>query len=619
MAEPPKGRVKEPASSPLPPVDRGWRIELDHELNDILKALARSAEQHQVELQRADSEHRDDALNLVHYVALRQRDVRELQRRLGDRGLSSLGRCEPYVAATLHAVIEAIGATTRPRGCAGSGFSAGRKALDRNTDSLLGPRPKGRVPRIMVTLPTEAADDPSMAYDLARRGMDVARINGAHDGPDQWAAMAGHVTHAAERLGRPIPISFDLPGPKLRTGPILPGPRIMRIRPDRDARGVPLAPARFTLGSGARPADGTYIPVSGADLPTCAPGDEIELQDTRGSKRRLRVLRSEPGQAEVEVWDTTYLEAGMVLAFPERTATIGDLAPTEQYHVLRPGDTLKVTGDERPVPPWRPGTEGEATIGSTLEAAVGAVRPGHRVTFDDGRLSGVVETSDSDGGQDGGGFTVRILSARPNGSHLKSDRGINLPDSDLPVPMLAEPDYAVLRSASVHGSIVGLSFVRHETDLDSVMEYLGELGASHLGLILKIETVPAFQRLPEILLRSMRWKRVGVMIARGDLAVEASYERLAEVQEEILWLAEAARLPVVWATEVLDRLARTGRPTRAEITDAAMAQRAECVMLNKGPFIDEAITALDDILKRMAGHQRKKTALLRQLRSWAPD
>ena len=114
----------------------------------------------------------------------------------------------------------------------------------------------------------------------------------------------------------------------------------------------------------------------------------------------------------------------------------------------------------------------------------------------------------------------------------------------------------------------------------------------------------------------MRSPLVGVMIARGDLAVEAGYERLAEVQEEILWLCEAAHLPVIWATEVLDQLARTGQPSRAEVTDAAMAQRAECVMLNKGPHIDAAIVVLDDILRRMSGHQRKKTPFLRPLRSW---
>jgi len=103
------------------------------------------------------------------------------------------------------------------------------------------------------------------------------------------------------------------------------------------------------------------------------------------------------------------------------------------------------------------------------------------------------------------------------------------------------------------------------------------------------------------------------MIARGDLAVECGYERLAELQEEIMWLAEASHLPLIWATQVLEGLTKHGKPSRAEITDAAMGERAECVMLNKGPHILEAIQVLDDILRRMQGHQNKKSALLRRL------
>jgi pyruvate kinase len=108
----------------------------------------------------------------------------------------------------------------------------------------------------------------------------------------------------------------------------------------------------------------------------------------------------------------------------------------------------------------------------------------------------------------------------------------------------------------------------------------------------------------------------GVMIARGDLAVECGYERMAEVQEEILWACEAAHMPVVWATQVLETLTKTGLPSRAEITDAAMGGRAECVMLNKGPHIGEAMHALDNILRRMQEHQDKKRPLLRALKSW---
>jgi pyruvate kinase len=112
----------------------------------------------------------------------------------------------------------------------------------------------------------------------------------------------------------------------------------------------------------------------------------------------------------------------------------------------------------------------------------------------------------------------------------------------------------------------------------------------------------------------MKSHPVGVMIARGDLAIECGWERLAEIQEEILWLCEAAHIPVVWATQVLESLARKGSPSRAEITDAAMAQRADCVMLNKGSHILTTIKMLSDILARMEEHQHKKTAILKNLK-----
>jgi pyruvate kinase len=106
------------------------------------------------------------------------------------------------------------------------------------------------------------------------------------------------------------------------------------------------------------------------------------------------------------------------------------------------------------------------------------------------------------------------------------------------------------------------------------------------------------------------------MIARGDLAVEIGFERMAEVPRQILALCEAAHVPSIWATQVLENLAKTGTPSRAEITDAAAGQRADCVMLNKGPYILSAIEVLDDILVRMREVQHKSRTLIRQIHSW---
>ena len=215
-----------------------------------------------------------------------------------------------------------------------------------------------------------------------------------------------------------------------------------------------------------------------------------------------------------------------------------------------------------------------------------------------------------------GEMTARITSAAPQGTRLRAEKGINLPDSRLTIPALTKQDIADLEHVRELADIVSMSFVRSAADVRDLLARLDPGQDRNLDILLKIETVAAFNALPDILLELMKWADVGVMIARGDLAVEAGFERLAEVQEEILWLCEAAHVPVIWATQVLDTLARTGRPSRAEVTDAAMAQRAECVMLNKGPFINEAISMLADILGRMQDHTQKKRSLLRRLRAW---
>jgi pyruvate kinase len=127
------------------------------------------------------------------------------------------------------------------------------------------------------------------------------------------------------------------------------------------------------------------------------------------------------------------------------------------------------------------------------------------------------------------------------------------------------------------------------------------------------------RNLPGILLAAMEWPKVGVMIARGDLAVEVGWTELARTQEEILWLCEAAHFPVIWATEVLAKLAKKGVPSRGEISDVVMAERAECVMLNKGPHITTTIETLDAILASMQDYQTKKVSLLPALDLEMPD
>ncbi len=586
------------------------RVSIGADLVGLESFMRRMEKARDSEILAVDPAHRSDAVNLVHYLALRQGDVRNLQRWLGARGLSSLGRCQAHVLATVESVRAAIDGTAPRFGPAIQSFEAGRSALDDNTDALFGPRPAGRVPRIMVTLPSEAADDYRLVRRLVSNGMDVARINGAHDHPGIWERMARHVRKASSELGRPCRVSIDLPGPKLRTGPLAEGPRVVKLRPERDLRGVALTPAAATLTAAESPAKATVLPVDPSWIERRHLGDVVDLVDARGSRRELRVGAVGSGKCEVAVWDTTYVETGTVLSCEGDVTRVGELPRIPQHHLLCVGDTLVVSRDLMPAAPWRHGQPGSARIGCTLPAAFDAACVGQRVILDDGKMTGVIDSVA------GGELHVRIIAAGARGSRLRAEKGINLPDTDLGADAVSDADLPLLEVAAMHADMVAVSFLRHERDVDELHRYLKAVSAEHLGIILKIETTAAFARLPDILLHAMRSPLVGVMIARGDLAVEAGYERLAEVQEEILWLCEAAHLPVVWATEVLDQLARTGRPSRAEVTDAAMGQRAECVMLNKGPHVDDAIVFLDDILRRMARHQRKNTALLQPLRSW---
>ncbi len=254
---------------------------------------------------------------------------------------------------------------------------------------------------------------------------------------------------------------------------------------------------------------------------------------------------------------------------------------------------------------WHPAEE--PTIGLSLPEVFEDLREGQRIFFDDGKIGGIITDTRNQR------VKVKIHQAARDGTTLRGGKGVNLPDTTLALQSLTQADRRHLPFVARHADVVGYSFVRYPHDLEDLQEELSRLDRSDMGIVLKIETKEAFNNLPQLLLTAMRSPRIGVMIARGDLAVEVGFQRIAEVQEEILWLCEAAHVPNIWATQVLERLAKKGLATRSEITDAAMASRAECVMLNKGPYITQALRTLQDILHRMADHQDKRRGSLRPL------
>jgi len=588
---------------------------------DIRKVAAENREI----LDAVRPDRRVSATNLIHYLALRRHDLRRLQPRLAALGLSSLGRSEARVLASVEAVRSALVALQKDKPAEGPslpGTGDPQEILDAHTEALLGVAPSKRRVRIMVTMPSEAAEDYALVHELVRTGMDCMRINCAHDDAAAWERMIDHLRRASEALGRPVRVAMDLGGPKLRTGPVQAGAAVVKIRPRRDDFGRVIAPARVWLtaaraGHPAPTSADATLPVPEAWLHRLESGDTLSFSDARGSRRRLRVADVNADGAWTELERTSYIVPGTALRRNDArgaaaVGTVGALAPRERPLLLHVGDTLVVTRDQNPGRPATADSSGRALscacIGCTLPEVFEDVRAGDRIWFDDGKIGGTIQKVEPDR------VTVRVDHARAGGEKLRSDKGINLPDSPIRLPALTAKDVSDLEFVVRHADIVSLSFANSAADVELLQQHLKRLGGESLGVILKIETRRGFENLPQMLFTALRSTRCGVMIARGDLAVECGFERLAEVQEEILWICEAAHVPVIWATQVLESLAREGLPSRAEITDAAMSERAECVMLNKGPHIAQAVIVLDDILQRMQQHVSKKRSMLRELR-----
>ena len=563
------------------------------------------------------------ARNLVHYLAIRQHDIRELQKDLAQIGLSSLGVLEPHVIASLDAVLTVLdrlrdGQPLIDHQAAPIDFDGADQLLHNHATRSLGPAPAVNATRIMVTMPSEAAEEPQLIESFLAQGMTIMRINCAHDHPDAWAAMLANLRQAEAKLGKSCRVAFDLAGPKLRTGAIEPGPEVIRFKPMRDALGRVLAPAivRFSEEPSDDDDEAFTIPVEPTLIRTARPGDRIHLEDARGRRRELEVNMITERSCICTSDRTGYVSSETKLSLIRDEVCIlisrvGHLPAREQALVLEAGDSLIVTPDtilgraalhdehDKVLEP--------AHIGCSLPEILTAVQAGQRILFDDGKFEGTIREVRPDQ------FRVELFRAGAGTAKLRAEKGINVPDTQLQLAALTEKDLQDLKFVARHADMVSLSFVHTPQDIEQLHGELERLGAHEMGIILKIENRQAFEQLPRLLMTALRRPPVAVMVARGDLGVEIGFERMAEVQEEMLWLCEAAHVPVIWATQVLESLAKQGVPSRGEVTDAAMSCRAECVMLNKGPYMSETIRFLSDVSQRMSQHRVKRVATLRRL------
>ncbi len=446
------------------------------------------------------------ALNFAHYLTLRRYDLREIQIQLANYGFSSLGRLEGHVMPTLQNVIHNIENMFSDEADYSNHVpvknNQGQEKLDQNHQEIFGPLPLKRYSHIMVTLPYEASQDQNFVDHLVQNGMEVARINSAHDDAKTWKKMIEHVHTAAKKYQRDICLFFDIAGPKIRIQ------------------------ALYT-----------------------------RLQNPRVHEGDLFFLTAE-----------TSLQA-----FYDHDIVLS----CEQKDLIH---SLKI---------------------------------GEKVSMDDGEVLGHIDSIYPEG------VSVKIdRLAKSKGQKLKATKGINFTERELKLNILTDRDKENLKFIKDYDAILGFSFIHQVEDIYFIQDYLKAIYGkrfTNIPLCVKVETLSGFNHIAEIIVELNRFNQGSIMIARGDLAVEMGYLRLSEVQEELLWLAEAAHTPAIWATQVLESMSKNGIPTRAEITDATMAGRAECVMLNKGEHMVDTVKFLNDILDHQSKHMIKKTALFRAL------
>jgi pyruvate kinase len=594
---------------------------INQRIYEILEKLKEVENSYSDEIERVHPIYRRSALNLVHYLALRSFDIDDLQDQLRNYGLPSLSNIEAHVMRsllTLSSILNhMLGYPDREKRKGIISIKKSKKLLNRNTKLLFGYKSRKRRTRIMVTLPGSAADDYAFVNRLVAVGMNSARINCAHDDPDVWSKMISNVRQSSIKLSKTCRVMMDLGGPKLRTGAIEPGPEIIHIKPDKDVSGKVINPARIWIAPPDIPppdeSTKIHIPVEEQWFRNLKRGDHMQLADTRGKKVKIYIDRKKGQGRWGYCFDSAYLHSGMDLRLfskddkeklPDK---IGQLLPLEQYLELKTDDYLVLHRQAIPGAPARYDSNGKlqyhAHVSCTLPEVFEDVQVGEPIFFDDGKIEGTIEKVENNE------ILVKITYAKDRGSKLRADKGINLPESNLKVSGLTEKDKEDLKFVASNADAVNLSFVNDEKDVEQLLDELRSYDRN-IGIILKIETQKGFKNLPRILLRAMQTYPIGVMIARGDLAIETGWKNFATIQEEILRVCEAAHVPDVWATQVLENLAKKGVPSRAEITDAALAQRAECVMLNKGAYIDKAVKMLDRILRRMQRFQRKRETML---------
>lgn len=616
--------------------------ELTRGVDSLLTMLSEVDQDKRDRIDAADAEHREGVRNVQHFARLQADDARDIVAQLRAVGIRVSDQAP--VADQLRAaktLLQNLGGKPSDYGDAdraaegdiyditrlAAAIERSQEQLASNSSALLGEPREGMPSCVMVTLPTEAADDPDLVQSFADAGMDIARINCAHDTPEAWRAMAANVRATSARVGRDIKISMDLPGPKLRVGAIEPGPRIARTRVTRTKTGRILTPSKLWItpfdhnattpapvpeGLPGRPT--LAIQVDPEWLQTVNEGDELSMLDARGSKRYMTVHKVTDEGVLAYGRQNVYLANGSLVACQYIKTRIHGIGRSEQRVHVDVGSRLILTSDPTPTDP----TDDIPAVNCGEPEAIRSLDVGSTVLFDDAKIECEVTSVTRAGEKDPEGNTAEYDSAelvaihtREGGKNLREGRGIHFPGVHVPLPAMTDEDRAILPEIVRTADIIAPSYVRSAEDLTEILDAIEkeiDVAASesedsaavsarirNLGVMLKIESEECYNDLPNVVTELLRHRNSGVMIARGDLAMELGFSRMSEAREQIMGVANAAHIPTIFATQVLETMAKSGLPSRAEITDADVALRTQGVMLNKGTHIPDAINILNRI------------------------
>lgn len=250
--------------------------------------------------------------------------------------------------------------------------------------------------------------------------------------------------------------------------------------------------------------------------------------------------------------------------------------------------------------------DGIPCVTVNLPEALAHVEEGHSVYIDDGKIHGIVKVCTEQS------LELEILYPDTSIS-IKDNKGINLPDMAISehIPTLTAKDEQDLPTILRLADMVGVSFIRSPLDLQYIKQQLLRNGHLSISVVAKIETSEAVKNLSSILLEGLTFPQFAIMVARGDLAINAGFETLPVIQEEMLSMCRAAHIPVILATQVLDTLAKRGIPSRAELADVSLGSAFDCVMLNKGPFVEEAVKFLQKTLLLISDVKHKSYSITR--------